>query len=325
MNTPHTILRYFHRPYQLLLCVLAGMTLSMPLPAEESPIIVKLVTEIGQEATGPQLRHPSAVVTAEDQTIFVLDGVNNRVVAYSESGDFLYSFGHGGNSPGALDYPLGMTMDAKGDIYIADTGNHRIQIFSRQGDYLAHIDLPHEPGFAEPDPTDVAVDDKRKLLYVVDNDNHRLLIYDLSSKEFLPPVGQMGLENGHFRYPFSIALDERGTIYVVDVINTVIRTIYPDENWRFDISIGSYGVEKGEVYRPKGVAVDKAGNVYVSDSFVGTVQVFGHDGRFRSALLHESGRVRKFVTPTRLHFDRKGRLYVVEMYNHRISILEVEP
>lgn len=323
VNSLHSILLLFLRPSQLLLTTLACLTLSLPLSAEESNIMVRLIAEIGHDDKGPQLRHPSAVVTAEDQTIFVLDGVNNRVVAYSENGGFLYSFGRGGNSPGALDYPLGMTMDAKGNIYIADTGNARIQIFSRQGKYLEHIDLPHEPGFTEPDPTDVAVDDQRRLLYVVDNDNHRLLIYDLAARKFLPSVGQMGHENGHFRYPFSIYLDAQGTVYVVDVINTVVRTIYPDDNWRFDISIGNYGVEKGEVYRPKGVAVDKNGNVYISDSFIGVVQVFGRDGRFRSALLHEDGGVRRFITPTRLHIDRKGRLYVVEMYNHRISILEV--
>ena len=277
---------------------------------------------IGKDS-GTELRHPSDVLIDDQGRVFVLDGVNNRVAVFDRAGKFLYDFGRGGSEAGELDNPLGMAMDSVGNIYIADTGNARVQRFSSRGDYIGHIDLPMKKGYPRPDATDVAVDDTRALLYIVDNDSHQVLVYDLRKDRFRRPMGGMGMKGGEFRYPFSIYLDQKGTIYVVDVINTAVKSFLPDEKRRFDASIGKWGVEKGELFRPKGVAVDAMNRVFVSDSFLGALQVFDTQGRFLAPLNDEQGKVRKFVTPTRLRFDDKGRLYVVEMFAHRVTVFEI--
>lgn len=309
---------------QILLRVITLYSLlfiTMPLQAADLYSAKKIAT-IGIDS-GPALRHPSDVYVNGSGEIFILDGVNNRVVRYDAKGQYLSQFGKGGSKPGEFDYPLGMAMDRDGNIYIADTGNSRVQFFSSEGQYLYHIDLLHGENDSKPDPTDVAIDDARKQLYVVDNDNHKVLVYDLEHKRFKRHMGGMGMKAGELRWPFTIQLDQQGRIYVVDVINTAVKTYLPDEKRRYDSTIGKWGVERGELFRPKGVAIDSDGAVYVSDSYLGAIQLFDNQGRFLSALLDEKGEVLKFVTPTRLFFDKKGHLYVVEMFAHRVTVYEI--
>ena len=291
------------------------------LQAEEA-VRAKKIATIGADS-GPELRHPSDVSVNGKGEIFILDGVNNRIVHYNAQGRYLDHFGKGGSAPGEFDYPLGLAVDREGNLYIADTGNARVQLFTSDGNYLSHIDLPHARNARKPDPTDVAVDDKRQQLYIVDNDSHKVFVYDLKRKRFKRHIGGMGMEADKLRWPFSIKLDNQGRIFVVDVINTAVKTYLPDEKRHFDASIGKWGVEKGELFRPKGVAIDSRGEVYVSDSYLGVIQIFDNQGRFISVLLNEKGEVLKFTTPTRLHFDQKGRLYVVEMFAHRVSLYEI--
>ncbi len=268
------------------------------------------------------LRHPSDVLTTADNRILVLDGVSNRVVIYSANGEFIGAFGTGGKDQGELNAPLGMASDAQGRIYIADSGNARVQVYTPAGEYLSHIDLPHAEGEKRPDPVDVAVDDKRGFLYVLDNENHRVQVFGLEQKNLIGAVGKMTHNDDGFRWPFTLFVDEDGTVYVVDTINTIVKTLLPDKGWSFGGTIGRWGVESGEFFRPKGVAIDAAGHVYVSDSYFGIIQVFDRSGTFLG-ILGDGQQVRRFTTPTRLYVDRNGLLFVVEMFANRVSVFKI--
>jgi sugar lactone lactonase YvrE len=270
------------------------------------------------------LRHPSNVAMTSDNRILVLDGVSNRVVTYSYEGKFLSSFGKGGNGEAELSYPLGMCIDAKDNIYIADSGNARVQIYNREGKHLQQIKLPQSKTQKKPDPTDVVVDNPRQLLYVVDNENHQVLIYDLQAKAFTRTIGGMSHKEDGFRWPFSLYIDQQGVVYVVDVINTRVRTILPEEDFKLGGDIGSWGVEKGELFRPKGVAVNAKGQIFIADSYLGVIQMFDPKGKFLAVLSDDKGKVKRFTTPTRLYFDRNGLFYVVEMFANRISVYRVK-
>jgi len=270
------------------------------------------------------LRHPSNVRLTSDNRILVLDGVSNRVVSYSYEGKFLGSFGKGGTGDDELSYPLGMTIDAKDNIYIADSGNARVQVYNQDGKHLQQIKLPQSKKQKRPDPTDVAIDNQRQLLYVVDNENHLVVVYSLKENKFIHAVGGMSHTQDGFRWPFSLYIDHEGTVYVVDVINTRIRTILPEEGFKLGYDIGSWGVEKGELFRPKGVAVNAKGQVFTADSYLGVIQMFNKKGKFQAVLSDGAGKVKRFTTPTRLYFDHNGLLYVVEMFANRISVYRIK-
>ncbi len=271
------------------------------------------------------LRHPSNVWMASGHRILVLDGVSNRVVIYSYEGEFQRSFGQGGSAKTELNRPLGMTLDASDNVYIADSGNARIQIYRPDGQHLDQIKLPQSEKQKRPDPTDVAIDNQRQLLYVVDNENHQVLVYSLKERKFIHTVGGMSHKEDGFRWPFSLYIDATGKLYVVDVINARVRTILPEEGFEFGHDVGRWGVEKGELFRPKGVAVNARGQIFISDSYLGVIQMFDQKGRFQAVLSDGQGKVKQFTTPTRLYFDDNGLLYVVEMFANRIGVYRIKP
>ncbi len=265
---------------------------------------------------------PSDVVVGKNGRIYVLDGVNNRVKVFSSSGKYLSSFGGAGQGRGKLKAPLGIGIDAEGRIYVADSGNHRVQVFSPEGTYLSQFSTDTgRKGFKPSDPTDVVVNSSQQKCYVVDNDNHCVLIYDLVKQEILRVHGIMGMERKEFRFPFLADIDQDGNIYIVEVINTRIKVLDPEGAYL--ANIGRWGVEKGELYRPKGIAVDAQGRVYVSDSYLGVVQVFDKRGTFLSVVGDSQGTIMKFKSPTGL-FVHKNRLYVVEMLADRVKVLALK-
>ncbi len=263
---------------------------------------------------------PSDVAVAPDGSIYVVDGVNYAIKVFDSKGTFQFSFGSHGSGPGQFNYPLGMDIDAAGRLYVADSGNSRIQIFLPDGSFLNEIPIAVSNG-KKCDPTDVAVDSAGSKAFVVDNENHCILTYDLKTLLPVKVVGKAGIERMEFRYPFLISKYNDKYLYVVDVINTRVQEL--TDTGKFVRFIGDWGVEKGQFFRPKGVAVDPSGLVYVSDSYMGVVQVF-EEGVFHSVIGDTvRGTVYRYTTPVGLFVDKNNRLYVVEMFAERVSVFQI--
>jgi len=266
---------------------------------------------------------PSDVVVGNNGKIYVLDGVNNKVKVFNKKGVLLFSFGGTGKGNGKFNSPLGIGIDAADRIYVADSGNHRVQVFSPDGKYLSQLSTDATKKRIKPsDPTDVVVNSALKRCYVVDNDNHCILIYDLEKGVLLSTHGTMGMEKREFRFPFLLDINQEGNLHIVEVINTRVKVLDPEGNYLR--TIGSWGVEKGEFYRPKGVAIDAKNRVFVSDSYLGIIQVFDKDGDFLFVLGEGKDKILKFETPTGLFIDKNMRLYVVEMLANQVRVLRLK-
>jgi hypothetical protein len=59
----------------------------------------------------------------------VADIENNRVEEFTEGGEYITQFGTSGTGPGqfGLSWPVGLTTDAAGDIWVTDPGSNRIE------------------------------------------------------------------------------------------------------------------------------------------------------------------------------------------------------
>jgi DNA-binding beta-propeller fold protein YncE len=271
---------------------------------------------------GAPFNMPSDAAVGRDGNLYVLDGVNHRVVVYDAEGRLQFQFGAHGGGLGQFAYPLGIAADPNGTIYVADSGNHRFQVFTPEGRPLETVPLPAAPSGVPPDPTDVAIDATRKRLYVADNDNHVIHVYSLADHRFEAIWGGPGQGERQFRYPFLIDTSVQGYLFVVEPINTRVQVLNPDG--KFVGFIGGWGLKSGQVFRPKGVVVcqDRA---YVTDSYLGTVQVFALSGRFLGVLADTAGTPMSFITPTGITIDAKrNRLYVVELKAHRVCRADLE-
>ena len=171
-------------------------------------------------------RQPSDVVVGNNKKVYVLDGVNNRIKVFNLQGTYLFSFGGIGKGKGKFNFPLGIGIDKNDRIYVADSGNHRVQIFNSEGAYLSQFTTNIGKGKPS-DPTDVVVNSKRNICYVVDNDNHRIILYDLKKNTIINTQGTMGMEKKEFRFPFLLDMDKEGNLYIVEVINTRLKVLNP--------------------------------------------------------------------------------------------------
>jgi len=280
-------------------------------------INIKLVFELRGE-----FNKPTDVSVSKEGLIYIVDGVNNKIKIFNKDGKFLSSFGRQGSRTGEFKSPLGIDIDNKGRVYVADSGNQRVQILAAKGGFIKEIRLPRQNDHPA-DPSDVVVDKVNNKCYIVDNDNHQVLAYDLSKFKLIRTYGSHGAGKDRFRYPFFVALGKEQNLYVVDVINTRVQVL--SSEGLFVAEIGGWGVEKGKFFRPKGVAVDKNDRVYVSDSYMGVIQVFEATGEFYAALGDPTtGKVKKFRTPMGLFIDHENRLYVVETLANKVSVYQLQ-
>jgi DNA-binding beta-propeller fold protein YncE len=286
---------------------------------------VKLVKYLFEIKGGPgsPFNQPTDLAVGKNGRIYVLDGVNDRVQVFDSRGNFLFLFGKPGSGNGELNRPVGLETDRQGRVYIADSRNHRVQVFDSEGKYINKIILPTKGTNLPPDPVDVLIvspRDETETLFVSDNDNHNILVYDKDSLKLINKFGIHGFEEqGSFRYPFSLATDMGyKNIYVVDVLNTRVQMF--DRNGKFIRKIGGWGIREGTFFRPKGVTADVDNNIYVSDSYMGVIQLFRPDGSYVSVVGTQKGKEKKFKTPIRIYIDRNQRLFVVEELAHKVSV-----
>ena len=226
-----------------------------------------------------------------------------------------FVLGNFGSEDGLFDSPVGIGINGKGEVYIADKGNRRLQMFSADGEFRRSIALEEEGDAI--DPIDVAVSANGKELFVTTNNTHRVVVFSNKGK-FLRAWGGEGEDDGQFIYPATIDIDSAGNVYVVDVINARVQKF--DSAGTHLLTIGERGGKAGTFFRPKGVAVDDAGNIYVSDSFLGVVQVFGPDGEF-AYVIGEDGTATVYDTPVGLAASG-SRLYVTQMLAGKVAVLE---
>ncbi|GMU82902.1 MAG: hypothetical protein AMXMBFR47_27730 [Planctomycetota bacterium] len=265
---------------------------------------------------GLPMRGPSAAAVDAEGRVYVLDGVHNRIVVFSD-GKFEREFAPVGDA--ALRQPLGLHLDERGQIWIADSGNSRVVVVSAYGNLIRSYPLPAGPDGTAADPTSVVP--VGSAAWIADNENQRLLRLDTTSGA-VTAVGSAGTALGQWQFPYQLAVTKSGGVVATDVLNGRAQLV--DAGGAAQRNIGRYGIGEGEVYRPSGVAVDDSGNIWLADSVMGVVQVFRSDGSWIGALESADGGVLRFESPAGLTFGAENVLYVVESRGGRVARVEFE-
>ena len=179
---------------------------------------------IGTEGNGPlHFNCPVDIaINPESKKIYIADaGSNNRVKILNEDQTFFNTFGASGSRNGQFRRLLGISLDSRGNAYVADTDNQRIQVFKPYGEYIRQFGKRGSGKGELGEPTGIAVD-SNNIIYVSDLGNHRISIFTKEG-HFLRSFGTQGMEPGQFHCPSRIMISKNGVIYVSDRENKRVQ------------------------------------------------------------------------------------------------------
>jgi uncharacterized protein (TIGR03437 family) len=171
-------------------------------------------TIIGIGSTGQSLNHPNGLVVDSKGAVYVSD-TSHRVLKYANSalttfagtGDVGFAGDNGPANKAVLNNPVGLAIDAAGNIYIADANEFRIRVVSPTGIISTvagsgHVGYVGDGGSALAAylnfPTGVCLDGSGNI-YIADTENNVVRMLSIaapailpngvgSSATFLPPI-----------------------------------------------------------------------------------------------------------------------------------------
>ncbi len=140
-----------------------------------SPEFQYLSTLCDFEIDGEYLRRPSAIAIDEEQTMWIADACNHRLVRLSLTGEVLGVYGEYGAEPGQLRFPYDLAITPDGQIMVCEYEGNRLQWFTKKGESVRLWgESGREPGqlFSPWGATYGA----EGLVYIVDSLNSRIQI-----------------------------------------------------------------------------------------------------------------------------------------------------
>ncbi len=186
-------------------------------------------------------------------------------------------------------------------------------------------------------PTGAAIDAAGNI-YIADGGDHtvRRVAPDGSVSTIAGASGQAGTNDGaagdaRFLYPFAVAVDGAGTVYVTDAGSHTVRRIAGGGVTTIAGTPGiagrSDGITTAALFNaPQGIAVDGAGNVYVSDTNNSTIRRIAPNGSVttfagspgETGSADGNGGSARFNYPAGLAVDAAGNVYVADFDNSTI-------
>ncbi|MGD9856196.1 MAG: ATP-binding cassette domain-containing protein [Planctomycetaceae bacterium] len=210
---------------------------------------------------------PEGVCILSDGTIAVADTHYHRIVVFDRRGEVLRMFGEFGEAPGQFIYPVAITRDNSGHVYVAEYGgNDRIQKFTERGDFVSAFGSfgTDEGQFQRPSGIVWVAGDAGGAVYIADAINNRVHVYS-DNGEYRETIVDSARElSVEVDYPYDIALGPDESLFLVEYGAGRVTQITRDGEL-----IGRYGGVgrgDGQFYTPWGIAVDPRGRVYVADT-----------------------------------------------------------
>ena len=172
---------------------------------------------------------PTGLAIDPEGRVVVADTHEHRIAIFSPDGELLESFGTYGEEDGQFVYPTDVAMANDGTWFVSEYGgNDRVQIFDADRRVIGSIgfhgysDVDGRPGLLRPQA--IAWDDATQELFIADAVNHRIVVTgrDGLIKRVL---GGAGPGPGRLAYPYDLALEEDGSILVVEYGNNRVQRL----------------------------------------------------------------------------------------------------
>ena len=225
------------------------------------------------------------------------------------------SFGKEGSGDGMLKNPLGVAVNDRDELAVADNMNHRVQVFNSDGTFLRSFNHKGENDGEFNRPFGIAIDKDRNI-FVGDCTNHRVHIFSWEGRHLGSFCGQGSLDR-QLLNPWGLSLDSTGNVIVADTGNKLIKIFTPDG--RFVMKIGGQGSFSFPIH------CVQCGEYFIaSDSGEHCIKVFNREGHFQYKFGKQGDGDGEFKYPRFLSVTQSKHLLVCDMGNHRIQVFEID-
>ncbi|CAF1298814.1 unnamed protein product [Rotaria sordida] len=274
-----------------------------------------------------QLSYPWGLYVDDDQTIYVADKHNDRIVEWkwgATSGQVVA----GGNEQGRGDHQLHDPRDVivekeRDSLIICDYSNRRVVRWPRRNG------ISGEKIISDINCWGLTMDENG-FLYVVDYGNAEVRRYRRGESQGTVVAGGNGYGDrlDQLYIPQCVFVDRDHSVYVSEWDNH--RVMKWMEGAKQGIVVaGGQGEGNGltQLSYPRGVVVDQLGTVYVADTRNDRIMRWPKGATQGSVILGGNGaggRSNQLYGPISLSFDRHGNLYVVEYENHRVQKFNID-
>ncbi len=266
----------------------------------------------GGSATAAKLAGPLGLTIDTAGNLYIADTGNHRIRKVAAVTGIISTVAGNGSTPdgvrggfsgdggpatsAALYDPYGVTLDAEGNLYIADTLNNRIRKVSAQNGVIATVagngseEFSGDGGPATTaglgGPSAVAVDSAGNL-YIADQYNHRIRKVQAETGTITTvagsfPPGDRGdggpATAAGLAQPRGVALDSAGNFYIAELSGSRIRKVVSGiitsvaGNGSTEFSGDGGAATAAGLSVPPGLTVDSQGNVYIAELFSNRVR-----------------------------------------------------
>jgi sugar lactone lactonase YvrE len=275
-----------------------------------------------------QLQLPYSIYVDDNQTIYVADYGNNRIVEWrcgATNGQIVAGGSEKGNRTNQLNRPTDLTVDKeRDDLIICDYGNRRIMRWPRQYGINGQIMI------ANIDCNGLIMDNNG-YLYVSDYRRDEVRRWKINDTYGTLVAGGNGKGNhlNQLDNPTFIFIGEDHSIYVSDWNNDrVMKWVEGVQEGTVVVGGQSEGDTLSQLPGPHGLIVDRLGTIYVADCNKHRImRWFKGDSTKGNIVIGGNGmgeRANQLNCPEGLSFDQRGNLYVVDSSNSRVQRFNID-
>jgi sugar lactone lactonase YvrE len=258
-----------------------------------------------------QLARPLCIYVDNDQTVYVSDHFNHRIVEWkngSTDGRVVAGGNGQGNQNNQLDGPLKMIIDEVTDsLIICDYYNKRVVRWSRQNVTNGEVIISNIACSS-------TIMDNDGYLYVADHEKQHVERWKIGDINGTIVAG--GDRLNQLSYPLYIFVDQDHSVYISDRGNHCVMKWLKGAKQGIVVAGGQdRGDSLTQLSNPHGIVVDQLGTIYVADYDNHRVMRWFKGATEGSVVVGAN----QLDSPCDLSFDRENNLYVLDFSNQRVQ------